>query len=70
MLGDVFTAYLKKPALLGEATARRVEEVGLHRTVCDYVSGMTDRYLLDEHARLSKTPRKPPRKSAGRASRA
>ena len=58
MLGDVFAAYLKNPALLGEATARRVEEVGLHRTVCDYVSGMTDRYLLDEHARLSEKPRK------------
>ena len=54
MLGDVFDAYLKKPELLGEATARRVEKGGLHRTVCDYVSGMTDRYLLDEHARLFK----------------
>jgi len=60
MLGDVFAAHLKKPALLGEATARRVEEIGLHRTVCDYVSGMTDRYLLDEHARLFKKTRQPP----------
>ena len=25
---------------------------GLHRTVCDYLSGMTDRYLIEEHARL------------------
>jgi dGTPase len=57
MLSDVFAAYLKKPELLGEATARRVDEVGLHRTVCDYVSGMTDRYLLDEHARLFKKRR-------------
>ena len=55
MLGNVFQAYLKKPELLGEATARRVDRGGLHRTVCDYVSGMTDRYLLDEHARLFKT---------------
>ena len=69
LLSDVFAAYLKKPELLGEATARRVEEVGLHRTVCDYVSGMTDRYLLDEHTRLSKTPRKPLRKPAARAKR-
>ena len=69
MLGDVFAAYLKKPELLGEATARRVGEVGLHRTVCDYVSGMTDRYLLDEHARLFKTVRKKPRKSAVREKR-
>jgi dGTPase len=54
MLKDVFTAYLKNPKLLGEATAKRIAEDGLHRTVCDYVSGMTDRYLLDEHARLCK----------------
>ncbi len=57
-LGDVFNAYLKKPALLGGATSRRIKADGLHRTVCDYISGMTDRYLLDEHARLFETPRK------------
>jgi dGTPase len=56
MLRDVFEAYLKQPKLLGEATSRRVKADGLHRTVCDYLAGMTDRYLLDEHARLF-TPR-------------
>ena len=70
MLGDVFAAYLKKPELLGQAAARRVEEVGLHRTVCDYVSGMTDRYLLDDYARLFKMKRKPARKPAARRLRA
>jgi dGTPase len=52
LLRDVFLAYLKNPKLLGQATARRMKEGGLHRTVCDYISGMTDRYLLDEHVRL------------------
>lgn len=56
MLRDVFEAYLKEPKLLGEATSRRVKLDGLHRTVCDYIAGMTDRYLLDEHSRLF-TPR-------------
>jgi dGTPase len=51
-LRDVFGAYLKGPELLGRTTSRRIEADGLHRTVCDYISGMTDRYLLDEHARL------------------
>ena len=51
-LGDVFNAYLQDPSRLGHATAARVETDGLHRTVCDYLSGMTDRYLLEEHARL------------------
>ena len=56
MLRDVFAAYLKQPKLLGKTTSRRVKADGLHRTVCDYLAGMTDRYLLDEHARLF-TPR-------------
>jgi dGTPase len=54
LLRDVFSRYLENPRLLGKASARRVKQDGLHRTVCDYVSGMTDRYLLDEHARLFK----------------
>ncbi len=52
LLKDVFELYLKKPSLLGETTAKRVRKDGLHRTVCDYLSGMTDRYLMEEHARL------------------
>ena len=51
-LRDVFTAYLRDPKLLGATTANRVRTDGLERTVCDYLSGMTDRYLIDEHARL------------------
>ncbi len=51
-LEEVFGAYLQAPERLGQATAARVAADGLHRTVCDYVSGMTDRYLLEEHARL------------------
>jgi dGTPase len=52
LLGNVFEAYLKKPSLLGEATAKRLRKDGLHRTVCDYLAGMTDRYLLDEYESL------------------
>jgi len=51
-LRDVFGAYLHDPELLGRTTSRRIEADGLPRTVCDYISGMTDRYLLDEHTRL------------------
>lgn len=52
MLGRVFDAYMAHPNLLGSTTSARVEVDGLHRAVCDYLSGMTDRYLLDEYARL------------------
>jgi dGTPase len=52
MLRRVFEAYLADPERLGEAAARRIETEGLHRTVCDYIAGMTDRYLIEEHARI------------------
>jgi dGTPase len=52
LLENVFRHYLKNPSLLGVTTARRVRKDGLHRTVCDYLSGMTDRYMLEEHERL------------------
>lgn len=52
LLAEVFGAYLKNPRLLGSTTSRRVKADGLERTVCDYISGMTDRYLMDEYGRL------------------
>jgi dGTPase len=54
MLRAVFEAYIRAPDLLGEGATKRIESEGLHRTVCDYIAGMTDRYLLEEHARLSR----------------
>jgi dGTPase len=53
MLRNVFEAYLADPTRLGEAATRRVEKEGLYRTVCDYVAGMTDRYLMEDYARLA-----------------
>jgi dGTPase len=52
MLREVFEALLRDPEQLGDAATRRVESEGLHRTVCDYVAGMTDRYLMEEYVRL------------------
>ncbi|HJT82097.1 MAG TPA: deoxyguanosinetriphosphate triphosphohydrolase [Chthoniobacterales bacterium] len=53
MLRRVFEAYLLTPEKLGDAAARRIDAEGLHRTVCDYIAGMTDRYLMEEHSRLT-----------------
>lgn len=52
MLRAVFQAYVLAPERLGEGAAKRIESEGLHRTICDYIAGMTDRYLIEEHARL------------------
>ena len=50
MLRQVFEAYVVDPERLGEAATKRIEKEGLHRTVCDYIAGMTDRYLMEEYA--------------------
>jgi dGTPase len=53
MLRSVFEAYLVDPEKLGDGATRRIEKEGLHRTVSDYVAGMTDRYLMEEYARIT-----------------
>jgi dGTPase len=52
MLRRVFETYVADPDRLGDGAMRRVEKEGLHRTVCDYIAGMTDRYVMEEHARI------------------
>lgn len=52
ILQRVFSAYVAEPNLLGQDSFDRVQHEGLERTVCDYVSGMTDRFAMEEHARL------------------
>jgi dGTPase len=53
MLRKVFEAYVVDPTQLGDVATKRIESEGLHRTVCDYIAGMTDRYLMEEYARIS-----------------
>ena len=53
MLKTVFDSYIADPTQLGATASKRIEQQGLHRTVCDYVAGMTDRYLVEEHARIT-----------------
>ena len=52
LLDDLFHHYLSHPDEIGEKTRKRTRKAGLHRTVCDYIAGMTDRYALLEHQRL------------------
>jgi dGTPase len=53
MLRKVFETYVREPERLGAAAAKRIEAEGLYRTVCDYVAGMTDRYLLEEFSHIN-----------------
>ena len=56
MLRSVFEAYVGAPDSLGDAATKRIDSEGLHRTICDYIAGMTDRYLIEEYGRLSQAP--------------
>ena len=49
---SLFKLLKTKPQLLPDNYARRSEEIGLQRTIGDYIAGMTDRFAWREHARL------------------
>ena len=52
MLEELFNYFLAHPKELGENTQKRVKKTGLHRAVCDYLAGMTDRYVALECERI------------------
>ena len=49
---QLFDAYATDPSLLPDEHRERVDMLGL-RAVADYIAGMTDRFALREHARLT-----------------
>ncbi len=51
-LEALFGHFLAHPGDIGGQARARVAKDGLHRAVCDYLAGMTDRYALLECARL------------------
>lgn len=51
-LTDIFNMYINEPSVLPNHIQQLVTERGLHRAVCDYIAGMTDRFAVDEHKRL------------------
>lgn len=49
---ELFQAYVNSPVILPTNIQELIPERGLHRTVCDYIAGMTDRFALQEHSKL------------------
>jgi dGTPase len=54
MLQALFGAYVEEPAQLPDSVQAGIaaSEEPLERLICDYIAGMTDRFALDEYARL------------------
>jgi dGTPase len=47
---ELFDAYLAEPGEMPEDYARQAD---IHRAVADYIAGMTDRFAMREHERLT-----------------
>jgi dGTPase len=52
MLEELFNYFLKHPKEIGESARKRLKKIGLHRAVCDYIAGMTDRYVMLEYQKI------------------
>jgi dGTPase len=52
LLRELFHFYLKHPKEIGAQARKQIRRAGLHRIVCDYIAGMTDRYAMLEHQRI------------------
>jgi dGTPase len=52
IVADLFKAYQTEPLILPDHVQQWIPGRGVERTICDYIAGMTDRYAIEEHARL------------------
>ena len=52
MLEELFDYYSKHHSQIGELSRKRARKIGWERAICDYLSGMTDRYAIRDHERL------------------
>ena len=52
IISDLFEAYRAEPLTLPDHVQQWIQIRGLERTICDHIAGMTDRYAIDEHARM------------------
>ena len=48
MMRKLFLHYVAHPDIMGRKAQARIARDGVWRAACDYLSGMTDRYALDE----------------------
>ncbi len=52
MMRRLFLHYVEHPETMGRRAQARIAEDGLWRSACDYVSGMTDLYAMEEYRKF------------------
>ncbi len=53
VIETLFETFVSRPAMLPPRPKARLERDGLHRTICDHIAGMTDRYAIEIHASIT-----------------
>jgi dGTPase len=52
ILRNLFQSFVEEPRQLPPRFQEQIERDGVHRVVCDYIAGMTDRFAVDEYRKL------------------
>jgi dGTPase len=52
ILRGLFQSFVGEPRQLPPRYHEQIEREGVHRVVCDYIAGMTDRFAVDEYQKL------------------
>ena len=52
VIADLFGFFMRMPRTLPMSYQEKARHEPLHRIVCDYVAGMTDNYILEQHKRF------------------
>jgi dGTPase len=52
IIHDLFRYWMEHPGTLPASYQRQTESETRARVICDYIAGMTDRYILDQHEKL------------------
>ncbi len=53
VMRELFNIYIEFPNALPEDHYKRIKTDGLKQTISDYIAGMTDRFALEEHQKLT-----------------
>ncbi|HET9839936.1 MAG TPA: deoxyguanosinetriphosphate triphosphohydrolase [Candidatus Angelobacter sp.] len=51
VIAELFDFYVKMPRMLPLSYQEKAQQEPLHRIVCDYLAGMTDNYIREQHRR-------------------
>jgi dGTPase len=57
VIGDLFAFFMDSPNDLPGSYQEKAQQEPLYRVVCDYLAGMTDNYVQEQHRRFCAAPR-------------